>query len=124
MGVHFRENSREAIWICPCQAGFEMAFYGCEHGYELCSFSMQVTLKLPDEIAEGLGKDAEIPQRVLEALVLQKYLTQQISLGRLTELLGFNRWEAEAFLDRNNSRLPYTLEMLEEDRRHLAEVFA
>jgi len=84
---------------------------------------MQVTVKLPDELAKGLGGDAEIPRRVLEAVVLQRYLTQEISQGRLGELLSLNRSEAEAFLDRNNARLPYTLEMLEEDRRNLAEVF-
>jgi predicted HTH domain antitoxin len=84
---------------------------------------MQVTLKLPDEIMEGLGRDAEIPRRVLEALILQRYMAEEISLGRLAELLGFNRWEAEDFLDRHNARLPYTREMLEEDRRNLAEVF-
>jgi predicted HTH domain antitoxin len=84
---------------------------------------MQITVKLPDEIAEGLGRDAEVPRRVLEALVLQRYLSEKISLGRLAELLGLSRAEAEAFLDRNNARLPYTREMLEEDRRNLAEIF-
>ena len=84
---------------------------------------MQVTVKLPDEIAEGLGRDAEIPRRVLEALVLQRYLSEEISFGRLAELLNLSRSEADEFLDRNNARLPYTQEMLEEDRRNLAEVF-
>jgi len=84
---------------------------------------MQVTLKLPDEIAEGLGREADAPRRVLEALVLQRYLSEEISLGRLAELLGLSRAEAEDFLDHNNARLPYTREMLEEDRRNLAEVF-
>ena len=85
--------------------------------------AMQVTLKLPDEIAEGLDREAELPRRVLEALVLQRYLSEEISLGRLAELLGLSRAEAEGFLDRNNARLPYTREMLEEDRRDLAEIF-
>jgi len=84
---------------------------------------MQVTVKLPDEIAEGLGREAEIPRRVLEALVLQRWLSEGISLGRVAELLGLSRSEAEAFLDRHNARLPYTRQMLEEDRRNLAEVF-
>ena len=84
---------------------------------------MQVTLKLPDEIAEGLGHEAELPRRVLEALVLQRSLSEEISLGRLAELLGLSRTEAEGFLDHNNARLPYTREMLEEDRRDLAEIF-
>jgi predicted HTH domain antitoxin len=84
---------------------------------------MQVTLKLPDEIAAGLGPDAEIPQRILEALLLQRYLSEEISLGRLAELLNLSRVETEEFLDRNNARLPYTREMLDEDRRNLAKVF-
>ena len=84
---------------------------------------MQVMVKLPDEIAEGLGEGAEVPRRVLEAVVLQRYLTQQISFGRLAELLGLSRMEAEQFLDSNNARLPYTREMLLEDRRNLAEAF-
>jgi predicted HTH domain antitoxin len=84
---------------------------------------MQVTIKLPDEIGEELGTDAEIPRRVLEALVLQRYMTGEISLGRAAELLNLSQGETEEFLDRNNARLPYTREMLEEDRRNLAEVF-
>ena len=84
---------------------------------------MQVTVKVPDEIAEGLGRGPKVPRRVLEAIILQRYLTQEISLGRLAELLDLSRVEAEEFLDRNNARLPYTRDMLLEDRRHLAEVF-
>ena len=84
---------------------------------------MQIIVELPDEIVEGLGLKDEIPRRVLEALVLQRYLIEDISLGRLTELLGLGRREAEEFLDRNNARLPYTRKMLGEDRRNLAEIF-
>lgn len=85
---------------------------------------MQVTVKLPDEIARNLGQAAEMPRRILEALVLQRYLAEEISLGRLTELLGMSRWDTEAFLDRHNARLPYTRRMLEEDRRNLARVLS
>jgi predicted HTH domain antitoxin len=84
---------------------------------------MQITLKLPDEVAEGLGRESEVPRRVLEALVLQQYLCEEISLARLAELLGLSRVEAESFLDRNNARLPYTRQMLKEDRRNLGEIF-
>jgi predicted HTH domain antitoxin len=85
---------------------------------------MQITIKLPDEFAEGLGSDAEVPRRVLEALVLQRYLAEEISLGRLAELLNLGRMEAEEFLGRNNALLPYTREMLEEDRRNFARILA
>ena len=84
---------------------------------------MQVTVKLPDEIAQGLGHDSEVPRRVVEAVLLQRYLAEEISLARLAELLQLSRSEAEAFLDRNNARLPYTRKMLEEDRRNLSQVF-
>ena len=84
---------------------------------------MQVTVKLPDEIAQGLGRESEVPRRVVEALVLHRYLAEEISVGRLAELLKLTHSEAEAFLDRNNARLPYTRDMLDEDRRNLAEVF-
>jgi predicted HTH domain antitoxin len=85
--------------------------------------AMEITVKLPDDIVEALGGGTAVPRRVLEALVLQGYLTEEISLGRLAELLGVSRPEAEAFLDTHNARLPYTPQMLEEDRRNLAEVF-
>ena len=84
---------------------------------------MEVTVQLPDELASQLGSVAEIPRRILEAVVLQRYLAEEISLGRVAELLGVSRWEAEAFLDQHNARLPYTQAMLDEDRRNLAKVF-
>ena len=84
---------------------------------------MQLIVQLPDEIAQQLGPEAQMPRRILEAVVLQRYLAEEISLGRLAELLGLSCWEAEAFLDKHNARLPYTLEMLEEDRRNLARIF-
>jgi predicted HTH domain antitoxin len=96
---------------------------GLTRDIEKWRFAMQVTVKVPDEIAEGLGREAEVPRRFLEALILQRYLTGEISLGRLAEWLNVGRVEAEDFLERNNARLPYTREMLEEDRRNLAEVF-
>jgi hypothetical protein len=60
---------------------------------------------------------------VLEAIDLQRYLTQEIPFGRLAELLGLSRIEADGFLVRNDARLPYTREMLLEDRPSFAEAF-
>lgn len=84
---------------------------------------MQVTVTLPDEITQKLGRAAEIPRRILEAVVLQRYLAEEISLSRLAELLGLSRFETESFLDHNNARLPYTQQMLDEDRLNLTKVF-
>jgi predicted HTH domain antitoxin len=84
---------------------------------------MQVTVTLPDEIAQQLGCAAEIPRRILEAVVLQCYLTEEISLGRVAELLGLSRFETETFLDHHNARLPFTRLMLDEDRLNLTKLF-
>ena len=84
---------------------------------------MQVTMTLPDEITQEWGQGAEIPRRILEAVVLQRYLAEEISAGRVAELLGLSRFETETFLDHNNARLPYTRQMLDEDRRNLTKIF-
>jgi len=84
---------------------------------------MQVTMTLPDEITQEWGQGAEIPRRILEAVVLQRYLAEEISAGRVAELLGLSRFETETFLDHNNARLPYTRQMLDEDRINLTKIF-
>jgi predicted HTH domain antitoxin len=84
---------------------------------------MQVTMTLPDEITQEWGQGAEIPRRILEAVVLRRYLAEEISAGRVAELLGLSRFETETFLDHNNARLPYTRQMLDEDRRNLTKIF-
>ena len=84
---------------------------------------MQVTMTLPDEITQEWGQGAEIPRRILEAVVLRRYLAEEISAGRVAELLGLSRFETETFLDHNNARLPYTRQMLDEDRLNLTKIF-
>ena len=84
---------------------------------------MQVTMTLPDEITQEWGQGAEIPRRILEAVVLQRYLAEEISAGRVAELLGLSRFDTETFLDHNNARLPYTRQMLDEDRLNLTQIF-
>jgi len=83
---------------------------------------MQVTVQLPDEIAKQLGNSAEIPRRLLEAVMLEQYRLHRVSEGKLAEVLGLSRWEVEEFLDQHEARRPYTREMLEEDRRTLANL--
>ena len=84
---------------------------------------MQVTMTLPDEITQEWGQGAEIPRHILEAVVLQRYLAEEISAGRVAELLGLSRFETETFLDHNNARQPYTRQMLDEDRLNLTKIF-
>lgn len=78
---------------------------------------MQVIVQLPDEVAAQLG--ADVPRRVLEAVVLEAYREGRLTSGQVAGALGLNRWETEEFLDQHSARAPYTLEMLQEDRRTL-----
>ena len=83
---------------------------------------MQVVVQLPDEIAKEIGTDAEIQRRVLEAVALEGYRGGRLTSGQVAELLGLSRWQAEEFLDAHGVKQAYTLEMLEEDRRTLAQL--
>lgn len=80
---------------------------------------MQLTVDLPEDVLQHLAPD---PRRcVFEAVVVDAYRRERISTGRLGELLGLDRWQAEEFLDLRGARLPYTPEMLQEDRRAVEE---
>ena len=59
----------------------------------------------------------------LHKAALEDYRERRISEGRFAEILGISRWEAQEILDQHHARHPYTLEMLEEDRRNLASIF-
>lgn len=60
---------------------------------------MEVTLNIPDHIANKLaaaGKD--VSRRVLEAIALEGYRDQTLTLYQVSEMLGLSRVEAEDFL--------------------------
>jgi len=83
---------------------------------------VQVVVQLPDEIAKEIGTDAQIPRRVVEAVALEGYRGGRLTGGQVAELLGFSRWQADEFLDAHGVKQPYAIEMLEEDRRTLAQL--
>ena len=79
---------------------------------------MQVTVQLPDNIARQLSSAPDdIPRRILEAVAVEGYRSQQLSRGQVSELLGLNFWETEAFLKKHGAYLHYSKEDLEEDAR-------
>jgi len=60
---------------------------------------MQVTVQLPDNIARQLSQSpGDIPRRILEAVAVEGYRSEQLSRGQVSELLGLNFWETEASL--------------------------
>ena len=82
---------------------------------------MEVTLYIPDEVAERLtaaGKD--LSRRALEALALEEYKAGRLTEAQLRQLLGFKtRDELDGFLKSHEVWLNYTVEDLERERAAL-----
>ena len=80
---------------------------------------MEITLRIPDELARLFGSTSEIERRALEALALEEY-----KLGHLTKpelrLLGFGtRSKLDEFLKSHDVFEPYSLDDLERERLDL-----
>jgi predicted HTH domain antitoxin len=83
---------------------------------------MVITLNIPENVAKQFGDTPDaIGRNLVLKAALEDYREERISEGRFAEILGVSRWEAQEILDRHNARRPYTLEMLEQDRRSLAK---
>ncbi len=81
---------------------------------------MEITLRIPDELARLLGSTSEIERRALEALALEEYKLGHLTKPELRRLLGFGtRAKLDEFLKAHDVFEPYTLEDLERERRDL-----
>lgn len=81
------------------------------------ALSMQITLNLPEDVAEGLAtKWADLPRAALESLALEGYRAGALTHAQLRRLLGFRSLsEVDAFLKQHGVYLEYTLDDLEQD---------
>ena len=60
---------------------------------------MEVTIHIPDDVARRLSADgADVSRRALEALALDGYRDQTLTLYQLSEMLSLSRVETEDFL--------------------------
>jgi predicted HTH domain antitoxin len=60
---------------------------------------MEVTLHIPDEIAKRLSAaGGDVSRRALEAIALEGYREQTLTLYQISEMLGLSRIETEDFL--------------------------
>lgn len=60
---------------------------------------MEVILRIPDHIAKQLcPTGGDISRHALEAIALEGYREQTLTLYQVSEMLGFSRIEAEDFL--------------------------
>ena len=81
---------------------------------------MDITLRIPDELARLLGNTGDIERRALEALALEEFKLGHLSRADLRRLLGFGtRAKLDQFLTAHEVFGTYTLDDLERERRDL-----
>jgi uncharacterized protein UPF0175 len=81
---------------------------------------MDITVRIPDDLAERLSAASELERRALEALALEEFKLGHLTKPELRRLLGFATREAlDGFLKAHDVFEPYTLDDLERDREDL-----
>jgi hypothetical protein len=87
---------------------------------------MQITIEIPDDIAQRLAQQVDnLPRRALESVVIEAYRAELITsaeVGRILEL--DSRWDVDAFLKQAEAYLPYTEGDLEQERETLRQLRA
>jgi len=86
---------------------------------------MQITLELPEDIAQGLGsKWNDLPRVALESLALEGYRRQALTAAQLRWLLGFETgMQVDAFL-KEHEVYDLTVADFERDREILRQLRA
>ena len=86
---------------------------------------MQITLELPEDIAQGLeSKWKDLPRAALESLALEAYRSHFLTAAQLRRLLGFEtRMQVDAFL-KDHEIYDFTVADFEQDRETLRRLRA
>lgn len=72
---------------------------------------MEVILRIPDDVAQQLSASGgDVSRRALEALALECYRDQTLTLYQVSELLGLSRIETEDFFGQHH----FPLSVIEE----------
>jgi len=67
---------------------------------------MEVTLHIPDDIAKRLSAaGGDVSRRALEAIALEGYRDQTLTLYQVSEMLGLSRVQTEDFLGARHAPL-------------------
>jgi hypothetical protein len=87
---------------------------------------MQITIALPDQLAEQLNLQPDVlTRRVLELIVADQYRQGKIGAGEVRQLLNLgSRWETYEFFKQEQAYLPYTEADLEQDSQTIQRVLA
>ncbi len=87
---------------------------------------MQVTLDIPDTLADNLRAAGKDPARAaLEALAVEAYRTRRLYEEEIRRMLGYeSRFQVHALLKEHDVPLDYTVEDFEQDRETLRKFHA
>jgi predicted HTH domain antitoxin len=85
---------------------------------------MQITIEVPDELAERLLGNEHLPlsRQVLEVLTVEAYKAERLTSAEVGRILGFSRWEVDAFLKQHQAYLHYDETDLEQDIETLSQL--
>jgi hypothetical protein len=79
---------------------------------------MDLTLRIPDDLAARLGASGDLTRRALEALAVEEYRAGRLARPELRRLLGFaTSAESDSFLKARGIGEATTLLEKERDRR-------
>ena len=84
---------------------------------------MQITIELPDDIAQGLeSRWKDLPRAALESLALEAYRSRALTAAQLRRLLGFaTLLQVDAFL-KQHEIYDFSVEDFEQDRGTLRQL--
>lgn len=81
---------------------------------------MEITVRIPDELATRLGTTGEVERRVLETIALEEFRLGHLSKSELKHVLGFEVLdEIDGFLKQHGVFEPYTAADFEREQRAL-----
>jgi hypothetical protein len=84
---------------------------------------MQITIELPEDIAEGLeSRWKDLPRAALDSLALEAYRSHALTAAQLRRLLAFEtRMQVDAFL-KEHEIFDYSAADFEQDHETLREL--
>jgi len=86
---------------------------------------MQVTVKMPDQVARQWGETPDaVGRHVMEDAAIEGYRAGRLSHRQVGEMLGLDYWQTEAFLKERGVVLNYSAADLEADKATLDKILA
>ena len=86
---------------------------------------MNVSITIPENIADHIKEKGDIPRFVKEALTIEAYRNGIITESVVQELLEFSsRFEVDAFLKKAKAYIDYTAEDLQADIESIQKVIS